>query len=78
MATTSNATPAVVPPAKSRTGSIVVPKMTDPGLDASKEQQQQQQAGDVEAESDSERQLVSSLAKLQKLEAMVCVLSGGG
>lgn len=76
MTTTSNATPAVVPPAKSRTGSIVVPKMTDPGLDTSKEQQQQQ-TGDVEAESDSERQLVSSLAKLQKLEAMVCVLLGG-
>lgn len=54
----------------------MVPKMTDPGLDTSKEQEQQQ-TGDVEAESDSERQLVSSLAKLQKLEAMVCVLLGG-
>lgn len=72
MATTSNTAPAVVPPAKSRAGSIVVPKMTDPGLDTSKEQgQQQQQTGDAEAASDSERQLVSSLAKLQKLEAMV-------
>ena len=51
-------------PTKPRTGSIVVPKMTEPGTNN----------GNGETTNDdwkTERQLVSSLAKLQELETMV-------
>lgn len=52
-----------------------MPKMTEPGSEASKTGPQGQRTG---VESDSERQLVSSLAKLQKLETMVCSLDWRG
>lgn len=64
------ATPA--PPLKSRAGSIVVPKMTDPSANSSANLSQEQKTGSNENDVwTTEQQLVSSLAKLQKLEAMV-------
>ena len=55
-------------PTKPRTGSIVVPKMAEP--DTSNEQQVNNGAPTSD-DWKTERQLVSSLAKLQELETMV-------
>ena len=73
MATASpNPAATAAPPVKSGPGSIVVPKMTEPNAGTSTNLSQEQTTGSNENDVwTTERQLVSSLAKLQNLEAMV-------